>query len=603
MKKNPNNSILKKEFTIPFFNIKNFKKIYQKNKMKSKIYKRKRKTFKGIFAKNILVGLFLTVIFAIGLFNVGTAYISSEIKTNANYLLSYMQQLISRDINEQLNGQQEISARMKLYSNFNIVFGNMGKYQISSHYTKNCYSFVRLTDKNGNIIHSSRMGLQAFVIFGEDDKEYLICDTENKEFPELQQFENDYMKMLAKERRFYAIESYDIYPKIVMKSAYVNREEGLFIPHETELNLIKYYPSTYPEETLETKSYTIDIPEKDGYELIEFNLSDPNRFEKSEDSAYPRYMMCNFFGTDKKVFDGINSEYPPIKNWIGSYGHKGITQRYCHTNAEIYIDGEPHTLTVFLLVDAWNSVTKPLYFKLVIIFLLVMLVIAFLDAWRRNIRNQADYMFEDYQKNLTDSLAHDLKTPLMAIGGYVENIMTGNLTGEEIDKYLSAVMDNISYTDSIITRTLELNAINSINIKPTQFDLYRLVNNAVQKYSLLLDEKNISVHTDGTGEVSADTATLKIIIENLISNAVNYTTENGKISISISNKNLIIKNTVDNKIDVKELKKPFTKGDKSRSNNSGSGLGLAIAENASAINGFKLDISCTDTEFIAELKF
>ncbi|MCM1315353.1 MAG: HAMP domain-containing histidine kinase [Prevotella sp.] len=609
MKKIPDNSILKKEFTIPFFNMKNLKKIFKniKNKKKSKIYKRKRKTFKGIFAKNVLMGLFLTIIFAVGLFNVGKEYIFSQTESCSSYLLSHMQQLISRDMNDQLQGSQALLACMQKYSNFNVIVDNTAKYQISSYYTENCHALVRLTDKDGNITHSSRMGLQAFVIFGEDDKEYMICDTENKDFPELQQLEQDYMKMSEKEKRFYGnyiIENYSVYPQIVMKSAYVNREEGLFIPHETELNLIKYYNEhAYPEEILETKSYTIDMPEKDGYELIEFNLSDPNRFEKSEDLAYPRTFMCGFYGTDKKAFDRLNLENPPVRNALGGMYGTATGGRVCYQNVTIYIDGEPHLLTVILQVEPWNSVTKPLYFKLVIIFLIAMIVIALFDAWRRNVRNQADYMFEDYQKNLTDSLAHDLKTPLMAIGGYVENILTGNLTKDETNKYLSSVMDNISYTDSIITRTLELNAINSINIKPAQFDLCWLVNNAVEKYSLLLDEKNISVHTDGTGEISADTATLKTIIENLISNAVNYTTDNGKINISISDKNIIIKNTVDKKIDVKELKKPFTKGDKSRSNNSGSGLGLAIAENASAINGFKLDISCTDTEFIAELKF
>lgn len=608
MKKIPDNSILKKEFTIPFFNMKTMKKIFKKNRKKSNIYKRKRKTFKGIFAKNVLMGLFLTVIFAFGLFNIGKEYIFSQAEKQSSYYLSYMQQIISRDMNNQPTGPQAISSYMRTYSDFNIVLGDMGKYQISSYYTENCYSFARLTDKDGNIINSSRMGLQALALFGKHDKEFLVCDTENKEFPELQQLENDYMEMLKKEESFrgrYNIENYSVDAKTVIKSAYVNREEGLFIPHEAELNLVKHYNEhAEPDKILESKSYTIDMPEKDGYELMEFNLSDPNRFEKSEDFVYPRMsFLCGFYGTDKNAFDRLNSEYPPITSEIGGWGNRGTTQRICHTNATIYIDGELHILTVILQVDAWNSVTKPLYFKLVIIFLLAMIVIAFLDAWRRNVRNQADYMFEDYQKNLTNSLAHDLKTPLMAIGGYVENIMTGNLTKDETNKYLSSVMDNISYTDSIITRTLELNTINSLNIKREKSDLSELVNDAVEKYSLLLDERNISVRTDGTGEISADTSMLKTIIENLVSNAVNYTTENGKINISISDTNITIKNTVDKKVDVKELKKPFAKGDKARSNNSGSGLGLAIAESASAINGFKLDISCTDTEFIAELKF
>ncbi|MDE6538856.1 MAG: HAMP domain-containing histidine kinase [Ruminococcus sp.] len=606
MKKIPDNSILKKEFTIPFFNMKNMKKIFKniKNKKKSKIYKRKRKTFKGIFAKNALIGLFLTVIFAVGLFNVGREYILTQANTRSYNILSSMQQAISHDIYEQPTGPQALSARMRTNAFFDIVLDDMGKYHISSTYTENCHALVRLTDKDGNIVHSSRMGLQAFVIFGEHDKEYLFCDTENRDFPELQQLEEDYKEMLEKARSFsykYIKKNYSVYAEIVIKSAYVNREEGLFIPHETEINLIKYYLNDNPEldEILETKEYNINIPEKDGYELIEFSLSDEERIITSK----PHTFMCGFYGTDKDAFEELCSENPPIGSSLGGMYGTATGGRVCYQNTTIYIDGEPHLLTVILQVEPWNSVSKSLYFKLVIIFLIAMLVIALFDAWRRNVKNQADYMFEDYQKNLTNSLAHDLKTPLMAIGGYVENILTGNLTKDETNKYLSSVMDNISYTDSIITRTLELNAINSINIKPAQFDLCRIVNNAVEKYSLLLDEKNISVHTDGTAEISADTATLKIIIENLISNAVNYTTENGKINISISDKNIIIKNTVDKKIDVKELKKPFAKGDKARSNNSGSGLGLAIAENASAINGFKLNISCTDTEFIAELKF
>ena len=609
MKKIPENSILKKEFTIPFFNMKNIKKIFKSinNRKKTNIYKRKRKTFRGIFAKNALIGLFLTVIFAGGLFIIGKKYICSQLNSYTSHLTSYVQQLISKYTTENDPGPQTLSSYMRSGAYFNIVLDDYNaKYQIISGLTEDCHTFIRLTDKDGNITHSSRMGLQTFVIFGEGDKEYLFCDTENKDFPKLQQLEEDYKEMFENTTYLcnkYIKKNYSVYAETVIKSAYVNREEGLFIPHETELNLIKYHiENAEPDEILESKSYTIDMPEKDGYELMEFSMTDRNRMEKSEDFVYPRIFTYSFCGTDKKVFDRINSENPANTGAIiGMSGASG--GRVCYQNVPTYIDGEPYTLTVLLQVSTWNSVTKPLYFKLVIIFLIAMLVIALIDAWRRNVKNQADYMFEDYQTNLTNSLAHDLKTPLMAMSGYIENILTGNLDDEKINKYLSAVMDNISYTDSIISRTLELNAINHINIKRENISLYELINETVEKYSMLLDERNISVTTDGTGEISADISMLKTIIENLISNAVNYTTENGKINISISNKNIVIKNTVDNKVDVKELKKPFAKDDKSRRNNSGSGLGLAIAENATAINGFKLDISCSNTEFIAELKF
>lgn len=603
MKKIPDNSILKKEFTIPFFNMKTMRKIFKRNRKKPKIYKRKRKTFARIFAKNALTALLLTVIFAVGLFNVGKEYIFSQVNTQSSDILSSMQQIISRVMNEKLQGPQAISARMRTYAHFNIVLGDMGKYQINSK-TENCHVLVRLTDKDGNITLSSRMGLQAFVIFGEDDKEYLICDTENKDFPELQQLEKDYMEMVKKEERFrsrYVIENYSIYPKTIIKSAYVNREEGLFIPHETELNLVKYYTENDRfDKILESKSYKIDMPEKDGYELIEFSFSDKEYIETSK----PRTFMCGFYGTDRETFDKLSSENPPITNSPGGmYGINSIG-RVCCKNAEIYIDGEPYLLTVILEVDAWNSVTKPLYFKLVALFLIAMLVIALLDAWRHNVRNQADYRFEDYQKNITDSLAHDLKTPLTAIGGYAENILSGNLSSEETNKYLNSIMDSVAYTDSIITRTLELSRMNGMNnIHKENTDINRIVEKSVEKYSVMLDERNITVNTDGRAEINTNVHLLETITENLVSNAVKYTSVNGSINIRISNESLSISNTIKHKVDIEKLKKPFAKGDIARSNQSGSGLGLAIAETASISNGYRLVLSCTDSEFTAEVKF
>lgn len=603
MKKIPDNSILKKEITIPFFNMKTMRKIFKKNKKKSSIHKRKRKTFRGLFAKNVLIGLFLTVIFAVGLFNIGREYIFSEIKSQSSFLSSNIQQIISKSENDNTYYSQELESQIRLHSSFHMVLDNKGKYQMSSGNPENGSVFVRITDEDRNITYSNRRQLMVAIDFEEDDKMFMKCDTENKDIPELQQFEEDYMT-LSKKVNYDTGKNYDIIIKPAMQSAYVNKEENVFIPHEIDINLIKYYPENgEPREILESKSYNINVPEKDGYKLIEFDLSNVDHIERVANDTYPRYFSLGYYGTDKKWFDDTDKEYSPASDLLGGWSNVGNTTRRYFQNTKVYIDGRPHTLTVVLQVNVWNSVTKPLYFRIVTIFLLAILTIAFLDAWRKNVRNQADYMFEDYQKNLTNSLAHDLKTPLMAIGGYAENILSGNLSDEETSKYLSSIMDNVSYTDSIITRTLELSTINSINIKHEQVNIYNLIEDAIEKYSLILDEKDITVKIDGKAEVSADCDMLKTIIENLISNAVKYTTENGNVNISISEKSVCIKNTVNKKVDIKNLKKPFIKGDTARSNQSGSGLGLAIAENASIINGFKLILTCSDNEFTAELKF
>ncbi len=498
MKKIPDNSILKKEFTIPFFNMKTMKKIFKENRKKSKIYRRKRKTFGKLFIKNILIGLTLTAVFAAGLFCIGRMWIFEKADSYTSFNLNNARDSIERSLYYENIRHKYGIEDMRLGAGFSIPLDKNAQYQIISNRTENCHVFVRLIDENLNTVSSSRMALQTYIELSADECFRMTCDTENKDIPELQQFEKDYMT-LNKKVNYNMGKNYDIIIRVIMKSAYINTEENAFIPHEADINLIKYYPEHQePSEILESKSYKIDVPEKDGYELIEFDLSDIDHFEKIANNTYPRYFSLGYCGTDKKWFDDINQEYYPSRDLLGGWSNVGKTTRRYFQNTKIYIDGKPHTLTVVLQVNVWNSVTKPLYFRIVIIFLTTMLIIALLDAWRRNVRNQAEYMFEDYQKNLTDSLAHDLKTPLTAIGGYTENILSGGLSEEETHKYLNSIMDSVAYTDSIITHTLELSRMNSINdIHKESTYIHTIVEKSIEKYSVMLDEQNITVNMDG----------------------------------------------------------------------------------------------------------
>lgn len=190
------------------------------------------------------------------------------------------------------------------------------------------------------------------------------------------------------------------------------------------------------------------------------------------------------------------------------------------------------------------------------------------------------------------------------IGGYTENIMEVELTEDEKKQYLSAILDNIKFTDSIINKTLFLNSIEGgSEINPEKINVETVIKNTIKKYEPLLKEKGIKFTIEGNTEIIADKTSFENTIENLISNAVKYTAKNGTVKAACERKKLIITNTVDEKINVKDLKKPFVRGEKSRSNLGGNGLGLSIAERAAALNGFKLNISCTNTEFSAEIRY
>jgi signal transduction histidine kinase len=224
----------------------------------------------------------------------------------------------------------------------------------------------------------------------------------------------------------------------------------------------------------------------------------------------------------------------------------------------------------------------------------------------RNAKNKAQYAFEDYQRALTNNLAHDLKTPLAVIGGYTENVLQMRQDcGEETElEYLRAIMKNVAYTDEIIRKTLLLSETEQVS-KPnkTTFDAAALVQNLTEKYSAALKERGITLNVSGSASLTADEDLFTAAAENLISNAVKYTPDGGSIRITLSRKQLAVVNDAAEDIDTKNLTMPFVKGDKARSDKRSSGLGLSIAAAAAERSGFSLKLDCSGKQFTAVLRF
>ncbi|MCH5193147.1 MAG: hypothetical protein J1F11_04230, partial [Oscillospiraceae bacterium] len=208
------------------------------------------------------------------------------------------------------------------------------------------------------------------------------------------------------------------------------------------------------------------------------------------------------------------------------------------------------------------------------------------------------------QKALTNNLAHDIKTPLTAISGYAENLQKA-LDSQDTEKasgYISAILENVDYTDSIVNRTLELNQISDIKkINRTDINMRRLAENLINKYKLMAEEKNITVNISGEMSLQADETSISSAVENLLTNALKYTIPSGGIDIILDKRSFTIVNDIFQSVDTKDLTMPFVKGDAARSKKPGSGLGLSIVKSAAELNGLRLSISSTENKFTAVL--
>lgn len=571
--------------------------------MKKRTYPPKRTTFISLLVRAFCAVLVLSLAFAY----LCDMYIRQTIHQQACEQISEQTYHIQRHINEIQEEtdpryhMQEISAEMASYLSYDIMIDDPLSFSLDENfveivptYSPNCYAVAMLIGEDNSIAASNRQRLWTNIRFSDDydpDSGWYVCDDEMLQMTEVDQLYADYREIEQKSGLI----------DILLTSAYVNREDHTFIPHE---GAIEYYlypnedhnsPLVLVDETERTsRKINIDV-EKEGYELIEIH--------QGVNFQYPRSVLLYFWGADKEEIERFDAIYQAKDQYpSGGYQMDKGGDVYSR-NVPIYVDGKPYYLEICFVVDHNVPQVRRLFWKWTILFTVLLTLLALLWCWRKNVMNKAKYAFEDYQRDLTDHLAHDIKTPLMAISGYAENIQNGNLSSEERQRYLSGILDNVAFTDSLISRTLFLNHIGEKNaLKRENIRLDVVADDIMRKYELLLDEKNITYSISGNVELHADRASLETILENLVSNAVKYTPENGSITATLDKKHLIITNTVAKKINTKDLKRPFVRGDEARSNVKGNGLGLSIAERAAHINGFTLSLSCTDEIFKAELR-
>ena len=232
-------------------------------------------------------------------------------------------------------------------------------------------------------------------------------------------------------------------------------------------------------------------------------------------------------------------------------------------------------------------------------------LIAFLWAKVSYTRLKAGYDVEDYRRNLMNIMAHDLKSPLMSISGYAENLRD-NLHTENQEYYSEAILNNVQYMNGIIESVLSLSKAEQGNVvlKREAFPVSEKLQELVKSQESRLQEKGLKVELAGELVVEADKVLFEQVLYNLLDNAVKYASNNGIIRVMISAEKISFWNLceADLRAVSDTLCNPFVVGDTNRGGRKGSGLGLAIAKNICELHGFTLELVCEEGSFEAKIK-
>lgn len=201
------------------------------------------------------------------------------------------------------------------------------------------------------------------------------------------------------------------------------------------------------------------------------------------------------------------------------------------------------------------------------------------------------------------NMSHEIRTPLNAIIGFSDVISSGvfgKLKQQKYVEYLLDIKNSGNRLAFVINDILDLSKIEAgkWQLREEDFDLDRLIDMTIKKFENKIIEKNIEVSFQKIPEnddfaIIADEGCLKRVFESLLSNAIKFTLEGGKISCRLSKEKdnsyqlTIIDSGVGIEKDrINDVLSPFGQDYKLKSlNRTGTGLGLSIVDQFIKLHG------------------
>jgi two-component system phosphate regulon sensor histidine kinase PhoR len=227
------------------------------------------------------------------------------------------------------------------------------------------------------------------------------------------------------------------------------------------------------------------------------------------------------------------------------------------------------------------------------------------SEWKENSAIEISKLKEQaaFRKEFLGNLAHELKTPVFSIQGYLLTLLDGGLEDPNVNR---AFLERASKSTDRITGILDdLDQITrmeteNLRLEIRSFDIVELLKESFETFELIGKEKNFKLNFEKSFSakyVQADRNKMGQVFTNLISNAISYGKENGELKVSILDiEDRYLLEFKDNGPGIEphhlsRLFERFYRVEKSRNRNEGgSGLGLAIAKHIVESHGQSIQV-------------
>lgn len=222
---------------------------------------------------------------------------------------------------------------------------------------------------------------------------------------------------------------------------------------------------------------------------------------------------------------------------------------------------------------------------------------------------------EDMRSQFISDVSHELRTPMTSISGFVQGILDGTIPPERQEEYLKIVRDECQRLVKMTNDMLEMSKMSSSEYKldVSTFDVNELMRLCIIQLEQKISGKNLELDVNFSAEtlnVVADKDAIRRVIINILDNAVKFSYENTKVSISIYGEDGKAYIGIGNfgigiqESEIKNIFDRFYKTDKSRSDDKkGAGLGLSMVKNIINLHKQHIWVESIDAKEGSHAKF
>jgi signal transduction histidine kinase len=208
------------------------------------------------------------------------------------------------------------------------------------------------------------------------------------------------------------------------------------------------------------------------------------------------------------------------------------------------------------------------------------------------------------RRDLIANVSHDLRTPLVAMRGYLE-VLAGKgdaLAPALRQEYLGIAVRQCEHLATLIDELFELAKLDfkGATVNPESFPLADLATDVVAKFRLAAQQRRVDLNVEappGLPFVHADLSLIERVFENLLGNALQHTPEGGQVSVVLGRDGDRVSAQVSDtgsgiaSADLPFVFDRFYRGDSTHRAKSGAGLGLAITKRILDLHGATIQVA------------